>query len=154
VSPQHVSRIFVVDNKLLIASTLAAILQKSGFSARFFSSPLEALHAARWEAPDLLISDIMMPGISGIELAIQMKEQYPNCKVLLISGHPASLDLLSAAHERGHNFRLLLKPAHPTEILSETRRAIASSHADVKREGMPAHWNDGGTQAERGSGTE
>jgi DNA-binding NtrC family response regulator len=144
VSPQHVSRIFVVDNKLLIASTLAAILQKSGFSARFFSSPLEALHAARWEAPDLLISDIMMPGISGIELAIQMKEQYPNCKVLLISGHP----------ERGHNFHLLLKPAHPTEILSETRRAIASSHADVKREGMPAHGNDGGTQAERGSGTE
>jgi len=79
------SRIFVVDDEPVIASSLAAILRMNGFSARFFTSPLEALAAARSESPDLVISDVAMPGISGIELAIQMRAPYPNCKILLVS---------------------------------------------------------------------
>jgi len=47
------SRIFVVDDEPVIASSLAAILRMKGFSARIFSSPLEALSAARSESPDL-----------------------------------------------------------------------------------------------------
>jgi CheY-like chemotaxis protein len=73
-------RIFVVDDEPVIASTLAAILTLHGYSATSFTSPQEALNAARWMAPDLLISDVAMPGISGIDLAIQMKAQYPECK--------------------------------------------------------------------------
>jgi CheY-like chemotaxis protein len=61
VSPPQDSRIFVVDEEHIGASTLAAILQKSGFSARFFTCPREALAAARSEAPDLPMSDVMMP---------------------------------------------------------------------------------------------
>jgi ActR/RegA family two-component response regulator len=47
------SRIFVVDDEPIIASSLAAIMRMKGFSARIFSSPLEALAAARSESPDL-----------------------------------------------------------------------------------------------------
>jgi CheY-like chemotaxis protein len=65
VSPNQDSRIFVVDDEQVSASALAAILQKSGFSARFFTCPREALAAARSEAPDLLICDVMMPDHSG-----------------------------------------------------------------------------------------
>jgi CheY-like chemotaxis protein len=119
VSPDTSTRIFVVDDEPVIASTLAAILQMNGFSARFFTNPLEALTAARTKAPDLLISDVTMPGISGIDLAIKMKEQCPKCKVLLFSGNPASLALLDGARAQGHDFRLLLKPVPPGEFLSE-----------------------------------
>jgi DNA-binding NtrC family response regulator len=91
VSPYQDSRIFVVDDEQVSASTLAAILQKSGFSARFFTCPREALAAARSEAPDLLMSDVMMPDRSGIDLAIQMKAQLPRCKVLLSPGHGGDL---------------------------------------------------------------
>jgi DNA-binding NtrC family response regulator len=86
------SRIFVVDvDEPVIASSLAAIMRMNGFSARFFTSPLEALAAARSESPDLVISDVAMPGISGIDLAIQMRAQYPSCKILLFGagGSPA-----------------------------------------------------------------
>jgi CheY-like chemotaxis protein len=63
----------------------------NGFSAKFFTCPLEALTAARLKAPDLLISDVAMPGISGIDLAIQMRAQYPHVQDLALFGtdsHP------------------------------------------------------------------
>lgn len=119
------AQIIVVDDEPVIASTLAAILQMNGFSARFFTNPLEALTAARTKAPDLLISDVTMPVITGFDLAIKMKAQYPKCKVLLFSGHPGSLALLEDARAQGHDFRLLLKPVPPGELLSEIRRIIA-----------------------------
>jgi CheY-like chemotaxis protein len=124
VSPDASTRIFVVDDEPVIASTLAAILQMNGFTARFFTSPLEALTAARTKAPDLLISDVTMPGISGIDLAIKMKAQCPKCKILLFSGHPASLALLEDARAQGHDFRLLLKPVPPGEFLSEIGKIV------------------------------
>jgi DNA-binding response OmpR family regulator len=119
--------VFVVDDQPVIASTLAAILQMHGFSAKFFTSPLEALAAARAKSPDLLISDVEMPGLCGIDLAIQMKAQYPTCKILLFSGRPSTLDLLDAARARGHNFDLLLKPVHPRELLSEIWKKVNST---------------------------
>ena len=113
------SHIFVVDDEPVIASSLAAILRMNGFSARFFTSPLEALVAARSESPDLVISDVAMPGISGIELAIQMRAQYPKCKILLFSGQAATLDLLEGARAQGYDFRVLQKPILPSVFLSE-----------------------------------
>jgi CheY-like chemotaxis protein len=119
------SRIVVVDDEPVIASNLAAILGMNGFSARFFTSPLEALAAARSESPDLVISDVAMPDISGIELAIQMRGQYPNCKILLLSGQAATLDLLEGARAQGYDFRLLQKPVFPSELISEIGRLSA-----------------------------
>ena len=81
---QH--RIFVVDDEEIIATSLAMILQKSGFEATSFTHPLKALEASGSESPDLLISDVMMPELNGIDLAIRMKEICPECKVLLFSG--------------------------------------------------------------------
>jgi DNA-binding NtrC family response regulator len=119
VSPRSSSSIFVVDDEPVIAASLAAILQMNGFSVRFFTCPLEALAAACSESPDLIISDVAMPGISGIDLAIQMRAQYPNCKVLLFSGQAATSDLLENARAQRYDFRLLQKPVHPSEFLFE-----------------------------------
>ena len=128
-SSDLVSRVFVVDDEHVIASTLAAILQMHGFSATYFTCPLEALTAARLKAPDLLISDVAMPGISGIELAIRMRAQYPTCKVLLFSGQAATKDLLEDARARGHDFDLLQKPVPPTELLFEVGKMVNGTAA-------------------------
>jgi CheY-like chemotaxis protein len=100
-----------------------------GFSATYFTCPLEALTAARLKAPDLLISDVAMPGISGIELAIRMRAQYPTCKVLLFSGQAATKDLLEDARARGHDFDLLQKPVPPTELLFEVGKMVNGTAA-------------------------
>ncbi len=94
---------------------------QGGFNARSFTKPLDALEAARLEAPDLLISDVVMPLLSGIELAIQVREHCPNCKVLLFSGQAATADMLETARAKGYDFELLLKPVHPSGLLTKIR---------------------------------
>jgi len=128
-----VPRVFVIDDEPVIASSLAAILQMNGFSARFFTCPLVALAAARSESPDLVISDVAMPGISGIDLAIQMRAQFPSCKILLFSGQAATLDLLDGARAQGYDFRLLQKPVFPSELLSEIGQLSAAGHQITDR---------------------
>ncbi len=115
---QRQPSVFVVDDEPVIATSLAMILRlNGGFSARSFTKPLEALEAARLEAPDLLITDVVMPLLSGIELAIQVREHCPNCKVLLVSGQGATPHLVEAAGAKGHDFELLIKPVRPADLL-------------------------------------
>jgi CheY-like chemotaxis protein len=114
---QKLRRIFVVDDEPVIATTLAAILCNCGFDATSFCKPREALLASRAEAPDLLISDVMMPSLSGIELATQIVDSRPECKVILFSGQALTVDFLDGVRRRGYHFEILTKPVHPAELL-------------------------------------
>ncbi len=107
-------RVFVVDDEQIIAANVATILEMSGFSATAFTSPIEALKRARLESPDLLISDVAMPEVSGIDLALRINEHCPKCKVLLFSGQAATLDLLWKTRNLGHDFHLLFKAGTPS----------------------------------------
>ena len=113
---------FIVDDEMVIASTLAAILKVSGFASVAFSDPLEALKAAESQAPSLVISDVIMPEMNGIELAVQFKSKYPNCKILLFSGQAATVDLLESARSEGYDFALLEKPIHPSDLLAAIKK--------------------------------
>jgi CheY-like chemotaxis protein len=114
-------KVFVVDDETVIAATLAIILNQSGFQAESFTNPLEALERARTTKPDLVISDVMMPEMTGVELAIAIKNEYPECKILLFSGQAATADLLEAARTQGHEFHLLTRPVHPADLLQSIR---------------------------------
>jgi DNA-binding response OmpR family regulator len=113
--------IFVVDDERMIASTLAAILQARGYEAFSFVDPIEALEATRTVTPDLIIADVIMPGLSGIDLAVRLKEECPSCRVLLLSGQPVTEDLLETARSQGHEFEVLAKPIHPTDLLARVK---------------------------------
>jgi DNA-binding NtrC family response regulator len=111
-------RIFVVDDEPIIGFTLSAILESAGYTARSFSDPLDALRAAETNCPDYLISDVVMPQLNGIDLGIQFKAIYPNVRVLLFSGVPASFHLREDAEGKGHEFDILEKPIHPKALLA------------------------------------
>lgn len=131
-SPRTGVRIFVVDDEQIIAATVATILQMCGFSATAFTNPFEALNCAASDSPDLLISDVAMPEMSGVDLALRMKEACPNCKVLLFSGQAATVDLLWKARHLGHDFQLLLKPVHPTDLLSQVQNKLQQRTSPVE----------------------
>jgi DNA-binding NtrC family response regulator len=118
-------RIFVVDDHDVIASSLGMILQfLGGFHATSFTDPYEALRAAQFESPDLLITDVVMPGLSGIDLAIQVLDRCRNCKVLLFSGQSVTASLLESARDRGYEFEVLTKPVHPADLLTRIQRVL------------------------------
>jgi DNA-binding NtrC family response regulator len=113
--------VFVVDDEAVIAQTLAKILNHSGFSATAFEDPFEAILAAKTRPPQLLISDVMMPGMTGIALAIKFRSEHPDCRVLLFSGQASTANLLEEARSQGYDFELLLKPIHPADLLAKSR---------------------------------
>jgi DNA-binding NtrC family response regulator len=125
VPDSNMLRVLVVDDEEVIASTLAMILRLSGFAPEFFTNPNEALNTARITAPHMLISDVVMPQMSGIDLAIRVKEICPECKVLLFSGQAVTMDLLRTARMSGYEFQILQKPIHPKDLLAAVREQQA-----------------------------
>jgi DNA-binding NtrC family response regulator len=113
--------IFVVDDELVIASTLAMILNSSGFCAVPFTSAKVAIKAAELDCPDLLITDVSMPEMNGVELAIVFRNVFPSCRVFLFSGALATTSLLEEAKQQGYEFQVLAKPIHPKEMLAAIR---------------------------------
>ena len=110
--------VLVVDDERIIADTLAAILERQGFRAQPLYDAESALELIRIAPPELLVSDVVLPGMSGIDLAIILKTEFPSCKVLLFSGQANTVDLLAVARRDGHDFTVLVKPIHPSELLA------------------------------------
>ena len=114
-------KVLVVDDEPVIADTLAMILNQSGFLARPVYSGEKALEVAPAFQPDMLISDVMMADLNGIDAAIRIRTLLPSIKILLFSGQAATADLLDKAHAQGYDFEILAKPVHPQDLLSKLR---------------------------------
>lgn len=123
---KHRPVVLVVDDESAIADTLSEILTLSGYAAMPVYDAEEALETALLMPPELIITDVMLPGMSGIELAIQMRRIYPDCQILLFSGQAATSDLVSSAGRAGHRFTLLTKPLYPTDLLRHVSESLRS----------------------------
>jgi len=71
--------------------------------------------------PDMLISDVIMLDLNGIDAAITIRKMLPTCKILLFSGQAATADLLDRARNQGHEFEILAKPVHPQDLLAKLK---------------------------------
>ncbi len=114
-------KILVADDERVIADTLAMILNQSGFEARAVYSGEKALESVATFVPDMLISDVIMADLNGIDAAIRIRKLLPGIKVLLFSGQAATADLLEKARADGHEFEILAKPVHPQDLLNKLR---------------------------------
>ena len=115
-------RILVVDDETLIADTIVMILNRNGFIAEAAYSGVEAVAQAKRHCPELVLSDVMMPHVDGVEAAIQIREACPDTRIVLFSGQAATVEILARARERGHEFELLPKPIHPTQLIKHLRK--------------------------------
>jgi CheY-like chemotaxis protein len=114
-------RVLVVDDEALIADTIVQILNRSGFQAEAAYGGQQAIDTARRSSPELILSDVLMPHIDGVEAAIQIRAFLPETRIVLFSGQAATVEILARARERGHNFELLAKPLHPTQLIKHLR---------------------------------
>jgi len=114
-------KVLLADDEQVIADTLAMILNQSGFEARPVYSGEKAVEMAGVFQPDMLISDVIMSDLNGIEAAIRIRALLPQIKILLFSGQAATADLLEKARSQGYEFEILAKPVHPQDLLNRLR---------------------------------
>jgi CheY-like chemotaxis protein len=114
-------RILVVDDEKVIADTIVQILNQNGFIAEPAYGGQEAIDKARLHCPELVLSDVLMPRVDGVEAAIAIRKLCPDTRIILFSGQAATVEILARARERGHTFELLPKPIHPTQLIKHLR---------------------------------
>jgi DNA-binding NtrC family response regulator len=130
--------VLIVDDEVRIADTLAAILSRSGFRTMVAYDGASALEIIQATPPDLLLSDVVMPGLGGVDLALAVRQSIPACKILLFSGQAATMDLLAAAREAGQTFTILEKPLHPTTLLAWIAKLLdADDSSEQNPDGSP-----------------
>jgi CheY-like chemotaxis protein len=120
-NPPARQKVLVADDEKVIADTLALILTQAGFDARAVYSGVEVVAHAKQIVPDLVLSDVVMPDMTGIQAAIQIRALLPKTKILLFSGQAATADLLEDARKQGHEFEILAKPVHPQDLLAKLK---------------------------------
>lgn len=123
----HRPVVLVVDDEVLIADTLATILSQHGFAAFSAYEARSALEFAETTPPDVLLSDVAMPGMTGIDLAIAISAKFVNCRILLFSGQAHTSNLLSEACAAGYDFPVLTKPIHPRLLLEYISNCLEDS---------------------------
>jgi len=114
-------KILVVDDERLLADTTAAILRHAGFETRIAYDGFGALEIAGSFRPDYILTDIMMPAMNGVELAIAITKMYPATRIVLFSGQAGISEILEQSKAKGFEFPLLAKPVHPATLIESLR---------------------------------
>jgi DNA-binding response OmpR family regulator len=125
--------IVVVDDERRIADTLALILNSKGYAAEAAHDGASALEICRRRVPDLVLTDVVMPGMNGIDLAIAIRQQFRSCHILLFSGQAETAEILEDAKRRGYDFELIAKPLHPEELLLRIKGLLGPHDARQRR---------------------
>ncbi len=115
-------RVLLIDDEEEFISTLVERLEFRGIAAKAFTSGAEALDCLKSEEFDVVIADLKMPGIDGLEIKRTVEREYPKTKVLLVTGH--------GGRESGddeEDFDVLMKP-FGIEALLEWIRGAAGAH--------------------------
>ncbi len=102
------------------------VLSAEGFHAVAAYNSQNALSLLQSGSFDLLLSDVMMPGMTGIELAIDSVRRHLVRKVLLMSGVSSTANLLENARKLGYSFEILAKPIYPTEVIERIQTLLAA----------------------------
>jgi CheY-like chemotaxis protein len=110
-------KVLVVDDQRLIADTLAEILGNAGFDALSAYDGFEALEKAARFRPDWILTDVLMPRMNGVELAIAIRKNYPSAGILLLSGQAGIFEILEDGRSQGYQFELIAKPVHPLKLI-------------------------------------
>lgn len=119
-------RVLIVDDDCVVADSLAMVFSTAGYDTRVaYSAEQAAEIISQWE-PRLVILDVVLPGMNGIDFAIKLKASCPTCVVLLYSGDQTTFPLLQEAIEKGHEFKIVAKPVPPTFFLDEAARLVSA----------------------------
>ena len=117
------ARVLLVDDEREFAGALAERLQLRGYAARPAFSAAEALAAAAAEVFDVVLLDLNLPGVRGVELLLTLRQVLPRAEIILLSGHLDLADKIEGL--RLDAFETLLKPVELPELIAKIEAAQA-----------------------------
>jgi len=131
IEPENITA-WIVDDDQSIRWVLQRALDKAGMQTQVFSDAREMLKKFKHQKPSVIITDIRMPGMSGLELLEKIHQEQPNLPVIVITAH-SDLDTTVAAYQGGA-FEYLPKPFDVHDVVEKTIRAGAQNDAADKPE--------------------
>ena len=129
--------ILIVDDEESIRVSLESILKRNYHNVKVSSSGLIALEMLQKDHYDLIISDIMMDDMTGIELLKKSKERYPEILILLMTGYANLSTAIEAVRLGASDY--LIKPCSKKTILSSIIRCIENNKETKKQKGLTQH---------------
>jgi FixJ family two-component response regulator len=119
--------VFVIDDDRMIREGLQSLIRSVGLRVETFASAQEFLGAKRPDAPACLVLDVRMPGLSGLDLQLKLRDGGIPIPVIFITGHGDIPMSVRAMKEGAHEF--LTKPVRGQDLLDAVQKAIASDRA-------------------------
>ena len=119
-------RLLLVDDDEAVRNVIATILRRAGHTVTVASDAKHARAAAEQlgDTLELLITDVVMPGMGGVELSRELQRRWPSLRVLLLSGYPGR-DAQLRDGESGSDY--LAKPVTPKELLDRIDQLLGST---------------------------
>jgi two-component system, probable response regulator PhcQ len=111
----EIKRVLIVDDEENVRNALRRALRKEGYELFFASGPAEGLKILAEQPIDLVMSDHMMPEMSGLEFLTLVRDRHPDVMRLMLTGH-ADMDTAIKAINQGEIYRFLTKPWDDTEL--------------------------------------
>jgi DNA-binding response OmpR family regulator len=121
------ARVLIVDDEEVARISLAEILRLDGYSIQAVGSGQAAVETLQKEPFDVLILDLKMPGMSGIDVLRTVVSSLPELKVIVLTAHGSMDTAIQALRFRVHDY--LLKPALPEQIVESIESALAAKKA-------------------------
>lgn len=130
-------RILVVDDDPLVLASLKAVLVGEGYTAQTASSGEEALALLARDTQDLMIVDIRMKQVNGIEVLKHVKARWPETEVILLTAYQTVDSAIEAIRYGAYDY--LLKPCNPEHLKIVIRRGLEKKQADLERRSTTAY---------------
>ena len=123
--------ILIVDDEDHLRRSLSLILQKENYRVTAVSNAEEALECVRSQEYDLMFLDLNLPGMSGIDLLVEVAKRVPHLPVLILTAHAALESAIQAIRLGARDY--LIKPVEPVMILTRVRELLAESKQPARK---------------------
>jgi DNA-binding response OmpR family regulator len=139
------ANILVVDDEQIERQTLSEILRLEGYHVSAVGNGEAAVDFVRTNVVDLIVLDLRMSGMSGLDVVKVVNQLSPEIEIILLTAHGSMESAVDALRQKVHDY--LLKPASPAQILESVARGLARREARLQSQRVP---DTGVTEGERG----